>query len=140
MSENLQAAGVATASPGNAVARALPSPPPRPPAPRDGSDAAATPPQQQQPQSAPPTPATAAQPREPAASQRAHEAMRELEHRIAQARTDLQFRVDDDLHELIVSVVNAQDHSVIRQIPSEVSLRIARLLQEQPGGLIDSTA
>jgi flagellar protein FlaG len=90
-----------------------------------------------------PPPSTQSQAK-PAASngetERLRAAMKEIERKLADSRTDLQFRVDDDLHELIVSVVNSKDGSVLRQFPSEVALRIARLLSDEPGALIDSVA
>lgn len=44
---------------------------------------------------------------------------------------DLQFRVDTDLGQMIVSVVDSETKKVIRQIPNEDVLERARLLEER---------
>lgn len=58
----------------------------------------------------------------------------------AGGQTDLQFRVDESLGRVIVSVVDAKSGEVIRQMPSEEALRIARHLAEDRTGLLSDVA
>ena len=84
----------------------------------------------------------------PAPSAPAQELQQDLEravaeisqHLEAQTRTDLQFRMDRDAGRVVVSVVDARDGTVLRQLPSEVVLRIARHLDEYQAHLIEETA
>lgn len=60
-----------------------------------------------------------------------------------EAGVDLTFRIEQDLQRVVVVVANRADGSVIRQIPSEEALRIARHLQKNgpaAGGLLAATA
>ncbi len=51
----------------------------------------------------------------------------------------LQFRVDDELGQIVVSVIDPGDGTVLRQVPSEVALRIAQQLQAgAAAGVIDT--
>lgn len=68
------------------------------------------------------------------------QAVDQLNQHFSERRTDLKFTIDPQLHEVVVSVVDAQDGTVLRQIPSEVVLRIARFLAEQHSGLIEARA
>lgn len=67
-------------------------------------------------------------------------AVSQLNDHFTQKRTDLKFRIDDVLDSVVVSVVDAQDGTVLQQIPSEVALRIARSLAEGNSGLIKTKA
>lgn len=42
---------------------------------------------------------------------------------------DLRFRVDPDLHEIVVTMVNPDTGDVLRQIPSEDALKLAKALE-----------
>ncbi len=42
---------------------------------------------------------------------------------------DLRFRVDPDLHEVVVTMVDPESGSVLRQIPSEDALKLAKALE-----------
>lgn len=55
-------------------------------------------------------------------------------------RTNLDFRVDDAINRVVVSVVNAETGTVVRQIPADVVIRVARNLQAYLGGLVDEVA
>ncbi len=60
-----------------------------------------------------------------------------------QAGVDLTFRIDIDLQRVIVVVANRRDGTVVRQIPSEEALRIAKHLKKNgpaAGGLLDGIA
>ena len=68
------------------------------------------------------------------------DAVDKLNQHFAEKRTDLKFRIDDELKSVVVSVVDSQDGTVLQQIPSEVALRIARYLAETGSGLIKAKA
>ncbi len=68
------------------------------------------------------------------------QAVGKLNDHFAQKRTDLKFRIDDVLNTVVVSVVDAEDGTVLQQIPNEVALRIARSLAEDNSGLIRAKA
>ena len=63
-----------------------------------------------------------------------------LNQHFAERRTDLKFTIDSSLHTVVVSVVDAQDGTVLQQIPSEVAMRIAHYLAETNSGLIQAEA
>lgn len=50
--------------------------------------------------------------------------------------SDLQFTVDKDTERVVVKVVNRKSGDVIRQIPSEAALKIAKALDELKGLII----
>jgi len=68
------------------------------------------------------------------------QAISEIERYIEASRTGLEFRVDQDLNRVIVSIVDPRDGTVLRQMPSEEALRIARALADEGsgGGLLDT--
>lgn len=85
------------------------------------------------------TPAPAPEPSGSAAE--LAQAVAELARRFeAQTQTDLQFRLDREAGRLVVSVVDSRDGTVLRQLPSEVVLRIARHLEQFQAHLIEETA
>ena len=66
-------------------------------------------------------------------------AISQIERYIQASRTGLEFRVDQQLNRVIVSIVDPRDGTVLRQMPSEEALRIARsLADEGNGGLLDA--
>ncbi|GLI38499.1 flagellar protein FlaG [Geobacter hydrogenophilus] len=50
--------------------------------------------------------------------------------------SDLQFTIDNDTEKVVVKVVNRKSGDVIRQIPSEAALKIAKALDELKGLII----
>ncbi len=50
--------------------------------------------------------------------------------------SDLQFTIDKDTEKMVVKVVNRKSGDVIRQIPSETALKIAKALDELKGLII----
>lgn len=68
-------------------------------------------------------------PGSPASAAELDQAVTELNHYVAGSRTDLQFRVDEEVGRLVVSIVDSQSGQVLRQMPSEDALRIARYLE-----------
>lgn len=55
-------------------------------------------------------------------------------------RTKLSFRIDEDLDRVIVSVVDSESGTVLRQIPADVVLRVAQNLQDFMSGFVDEVA
>lgn len=58
----------------------------------------------------------------------------------ANVQTSLQFRVDDDVGEVVVSVVDSDSGETIMQIPNEAALAIAKRLAEFGSGLVNQEA
>jgi flagellar protein FlaG len=52
----------------------------------------------------------------------------------------LQFRVDEELNRIIVTVVNKETNEIIRQIPPDEVLAIAKRIGEMVGLLVNATA
>lgn len=67
-------------------------------------------------------------------------ALSQISQHFPSARTDLSFRIDNELNRMVVSVVDANDGSILMQFPSEVALRIARNLGDAPVHLIEQVA
>ncbi|MDP4546829.1 flagellar protein FlaG [Marinobacter sp. MDS2] len=66
------------------------------------------------------------------------EAVTRLNDYVQNVQRDLQFEVDLERGETIVRVVDSETQEVIRQIPDEVALRLAKNLQhEEPLTLFD---
>jgi len=68
------------------------------------------------------------------------QAVEDLSRQFESNRTNLQFRLDDDSGRMIVSIVDARDGTVLRQLPSEVALRIARSIEEFKAHLVEEVA
>lgn len=77
-------------------------------------------------------------PREPVSN--LEQAVGELNRYVAGSRTDLQFRVDEDAGRVVVSIVDSESGQVLRQMPSEDALRIARYLESGGHGLLRQQA
>lgn len=67
-------------------------------------------------------------------------ALDELADHAAQAGAELTFRIDEDSGRVVVSVIDARDGTVLRQMPSEEALRIARSLTRYEPHLIEVSA
>jgi flagellar protein FlaG len=64
----------------------------------------------------------------------------QIESYLKSSGRQLEFRVDDGSGQLVVSVRDATTGDLIRQIPGDAVLRIARALKENPVSLISLTA
>ncbi len=53
---------------------------------------------------------------------------------------DLEFSIDEELNQVIVRVYNAETDEIIRQIPSEEVLAMARYLARDEGIILDTEA
>jgi len=71
-------------------------------------------------------------------------AVEHLNNKVQDLNRNLEFSIDQDSGELVVKVVDAQTHEVIRQIPSQEALALAkdieRYLQNQHAGLVQTKA
>ncbi|MFN3566730.1 MAG: flagellar protein FlaG [Burkholderiaceae bacterium] len=65
-----------------------------------------------------------------AASEQLRRAMAEASRRLAQKASELTFEFDEDTRRVIVKLVDTRTREVLRQIPSEEALAIARALQD----------
>lgn len=66
-------------------------------------------------------------------------AVQAINQQLQMANTELQISVDHDLHrQIVVALVDRHSGEVLRQIPSEEVLRVARSLQDFGSGLIDA--
>ncbi|MES2683247.1 MAG: flagellar protein FlaG [Pseudomonadota bacterium] len=68
------------------------------------------------------------------------QAVAELNRYVAGTRTDLRFAVDNEAGKLVVSIIDAENGQVLRQMPSLEALRIARYLEHDRLGLIRQRA
>lgn len=75
----------------------------------------------------------------PPRAQDMQEAVAQIAQHLEESRTGLEFRVDEDSGRVIVSIVD-QDGEVLRQIPGDEVLRIARMLSKGGQGLVDTFA
>ena len=67
-------------------------------------------------------------------------ALDDLAARAAESGAQLDFRIDEDSGRVVVSVVDRSDGTVLRQMPSEEALRIARSLARYEPHLIEMRA
>ena len=88
-----------------------------------------------------PPPAAVVEPAPEAADprERASRVAAELE-RLAPPTASLRFRVDPEAGQVVVSVVDAETGDVLRQIPSEEALAIAKSLAETGTGIVSDKA
>lgn len=54
-----------------------------------------------------------------------------LNQRLREYNTNLQFEVDDKYQEMVVRIVDRETQEVVRQIPSEKALALAKFFEEQ---------
>ena len=82
-------------------------------------------------------PAQEARPEEgPAQREEVEQAVSNLSEFVQNVRRELNFSIDDESGHTVVKVINSQTDEVIRQIPPEEVLAIARNLQESGDGLL----
>lgn len=91
--------------------------------------------------SPPPVQGASAQPPQPAPSAADVEsAVRELQQAAEASGANLQFSVDKEINKTIVKVVDSSTGDLIRQIPSEELVTIARNLDKVQGLLLNQKA
>lgn len=68
------------------------------------------------------------------------QAVDDLNQQARDSRTDLKFKIDEDSGRTVVSIVDAGDGTVLRQMPTEEALRVSRSLDKTLGKLIERVA
>ncbi len=86
------------------------------------------------------TTATAQQSQPPASMEQLEKAIDSVREYIKPFNSDLQFSVNDDTNKVIVTVVDSETKEVIRQIPSEEMLAIAKALDSIKGLFVKQQA
>ncbi|ANQ85868.1 flagellar protein FlaG [Azoarcus olearius] len=84
--------------------------------------------------------ATAAQAEQPTTMEQVQQAMDEVRKAITPVAQDLLFSIDEDTGKTIVKVVDASTDEVIRQIPSEEIISIAKAIDKLQGLLVQQKA
>jgi len=69
-----------------------------------------------------------------------NKAVGELSHHAQSISRDLEFTIDKDLDKTIITVYDAESEEIIRQIPSEEALSIARNMRRDDAALINVKA
>lgn len=54
--------------------------------------------------------------------------------------TGIRFEVDEDTERMVVKLVNNETGDIIRQVPSEAMLKVAKMITQLQGGGIDTQA
>ncbi len=67
-------------------------------------------------------------------------ALDEINEQMKAWSTHLQFEIDPNVHQVVVSIVDAESGDVIRTIPSEAVLRIAKMIVNMQGNGIKTAA
>lgn len=80
------------------------------------------------------------QPSPAQAEQAVEQAVEAVQKAVAPVARDLQFSIDKETGKTIISVVDAVTHEVIRQIPGEEILAIAKAIDRMQGLLINREA
>jgi flagellar protein FlaG len=75
-------------------------------------------------------PSASAQQGVEASEQRVEEAVANLNEYVQSVQRDLQFRLDDNSGKTVITVYDRSTEEVVRQIPDDVVLRLARDLQQ----------
>lgn len=70
-------------------------------------------------------------------AERLSEVIEDLNQRIESLGRNLGFRIDDKVNRSIVTVVNRETGEVVRQIPTEVVVRVAHSIEDLKGLLFD---
>jgi len=75
-------------------------------------------------------PNTSAQQNVEVSAERVEEAVANLNEYVQSVQRDLQFRLDDNSGKTVITVYDSSTEEVVRQIPDDVVLRLARDLQQ----------
>lgn len=76
---------------------------------------------------------------EPVGPQQTDHAVSEINQALKTLATNLRFEVDDESGRTLVKVVDQDSGEVLRQVPSEATIRIARSLDNMVGHLVDQS-
>lgn len=67
-------------------------------------------------------------------------ALDEINKQMKAWSTQLQFEIDPNVHQVVVSVIDAESGDVLRTIPSEAVLKIAKMIVNMQGNGIKTSA
>ena len=67
-------------------------------------------------------------------------ALDEINDQMKAWSTQLQFEIDPNVHQVVVSVIDAESGDVLRTIPSETVLKIAKMIVNMQGNGIKTSA
>ncbi len=84
--------------------------------------------------------ATQAPAKAPPSSEQLTQAVKQIQDVIKQTANSLQFSIDEDIGVTVVKVIDTESKKVIRQIPSEEVLDIAKALDKLQGLLVKQQA
>lgn len=73
-------------------------------------------------------------------TQTIEKALEDINEQMKAWSTQLQFEVDPDINRVVVSVVDSTSGDVVRTIPSEAVLRIARMIVKLQGNAVETSA
>ncbi|MDQ8033142.1 flagellar protein [Bordetella genomosp. 1] len=77
---------------------------------------------------------------QPGANQSMEKALDDINNQLRAWSTELQFEIDPDVHAVVVSVLDSESGEVLRTIPSETVLRIAKMIVKMQGNAVQTTA
>lgn len=72
--------------------------------------------------------------------QSADEAIEEINASLRAWATNLRFEIDPDAQRLVVSVVDSESGDVLRTVPSEAAIRIAKMVASLQGKIVSTQA
>lgn len=80
---------------------------------------------------------------QPAKAPEKHEvenAVKELSSALESMNVKREFSIEENSNEVVVKIIDSEEKKVIRQIPSEETLRLSKNIKEMVGLLYDSTS
>ena len=75
-----------------------------------------------------------------AAGRPADDAIEEINATMHAWATNLRFEIDPDAQRLVVSVVDTDSGEVLRTVPNEAAIRIAKMVVSLQGNMVDTSA
>jgi len=67
-------------------------------------------------------------------------ALEEINSQMQAWSTQLQFKMDPDVHRLVVTVIDSETGDTLRTIPSEAVLKIAKMIMKFQGNAVETKA
>lgn len=79
-------------------------------------------------------------PRQASQQEPSERALEEINSQLRAWSTELQFELDPDIQKIVVSVRDSESGEVLRTIPSEAVIRIAKMIVKMQGNAVETTA
>lgn len=67
-------------------------------------------------------------------------ALDEINSQLKAWSTELHFEMDNDAHRIVVSIIDVESGDVIRTVPNEEVIRIAKMIVKLQGQAVETTA